>query len=183
MINYGKILKLKFDGPVYNVSDADIGAAYLVGGYGDPTFEAAFYPEHIGYGNDTTEILLHFDNINQLKFPVRLIFSGVKMGSQDLPFSDTAIEIFPQGLKPIPSNEEFVSVQGAELSGFFYSSSLVKAYNNPDETYPSPIAGYFGAALYQIQYLNAYKPADETYPAPTDGYFTGIRANTSGVPI
>lgn len=112
-MDYGKIIRLVFDGKVYNVSPIEKTRYRLENAYGEYT-----YPTNVTYGQNENEVYLHFENINNLVFPAYLECVGaIKMGSDYIPFDAFSMEVFLDNLRPVPSDFEHVWLCSTYASG------------------------------------------------------------------
>lgn len=112
-MNYGKILRLIFDGPIQHVSSIEKTRLRLVNAYGEYT-----YPINVTVGRNANEVYLHFNDINNLVFPAYLeCLQTIRMGSDYVSFGEFITEIFLNNLWPIPSDFEHLELSSVDVIG------------------------------------------------------------------
>lgn len=123
-MNYGKIIKLKFDGRVYNISSKEKSRFRLIDAYGKYT-----YPVDVTVGASNEEVYLHFDDINGLIFPAYLeCLQTIAMGSENVSFSAFTTEMFLDNLWPIPGAAEYFEISSIDAIGEYALAFDGKAY-------------------------------------------------------
>lgn len=112
-MNYGKILKLTFDGKVYNISLQEKTRLRLVNAYGE-----YIYPVNVTQGAKDNEVYLHFNNINNLVFPAQLeCLQTIAMGSEYVSFGVFTVDLFLDHLCPVPGDTEYLALISVEVLG------------------------------------------------------------------
>ena len=112
-MDYGKILKMQFDGRVHNVSSIEKTRYRIVNAYSE-----YIYPIDVTYGQNDHEVYLHFTDINNLVFPAYLeCLQTIKMGSDYVSFEAFTMEIFLQNLLPVPRDFEYVALNSVDVTG------------------------------------------------------------------
>lgn len=123
-MDYGKIVKLTFDGKVHNISSAEKTRYRLINGYGE-----YIYPTNVTRGATDNEVYLHFDDINGLIFPAQLeCLQTIAMGSEYVSFGAFVMDVWLQNLWPVPGDAEYLELSTVEVSGTIAIAFDGKAY-------------------------------------------------------
>lgn len=169
-MNYGKIVKLTYDGPVHNVSNSEAARFRLINAYNEH-----MYPVAVSYGQTQNEIYLHFDNFNNIVKPTQLECLGcLEMGSPDLPFDAFALPVELENLFPVPWLRDYLSAE-IDVAGVIQLGFDGKMYGNE---YVSAALTMNGNVL-AMQYLGAY---GKEYLSATLN-MSGVYCDANGVPI
>jgi len=101
-MNYGKVIRLAYDGKVYNVSGSEKSNFVLVNGYNEK-----LQPTDIRYGDTDSEFDIVFPDFNNFVGMGMLHCYGCDaMGSPDIPFDAFSISIGLKNLAPLVSVSE-----------------------------------------------------------------------------
>lgn len=122
--NPSKTVRIVFDGPVYNVSNADRPNIKLYSAYSE-TFQEEYQPISITAGESANEALLSFGGISRVLYPVKLVGTNLTMGSQNLGAPDFVFEFDPLAFALLPGNYEWVSASSAVVD----SGTIDKAFD------------------------------------------------------
>lgn len=109
-MNYGKIVCLKFDGKVYNVSNIEKTQLRLINTWGE-----YMYPISVTYGANDHEVYLHFDNINTFGANKLECLQTIAMGSEGVSFGEFLIDIYLYNL--LPRDLAYMEVVDITVSG------------------------------------------------------------------
>jgi len=120
-MNYGKIIKLTFDGKVYYVSNKERTQFRLINVY-----DEFVYPTSVAPGSSENEVYLHFDDINSFGANRLECLGAIEMGSKDIRLGSFLVGIWLDGL--MPSDMFCLEVVGVTVSGEMIINFDGKAY-------------------------------------------------------
>lgn len=171
-----KTIELQFDGPVYNVSNGDVGNIKLISNYGIAPVE--HQPHSITQGIDTTKALLHFNTLGNIVEPIALVGQNVIMGSSNLGCEDfnLTLNIF-EVTGTYHDSDNYISVVSAEVSGSLEKSFDGNAYLNEYLTIETATASG------QMIYLSFESGHTGEYLTISAAACSGVLADTNGVPL
>lgn len=172
-MNYGKIIRLRFDGKVFNVSSLEKTRYRLINFYGEIT-----YPTNVTYGADDHEIYLHFDDINNLVFPAQFeCLRTIKMGSELVSFGAFIKDVALENLHP-RGDFEYVELASVLITGENIEAFDGKAYTSEYGTLTGvTVTGGMVELTFKSGYLNG------EYETLTGVTVTGTYCDVNGVPI
>ena len=153
--NPSKSVRIVFDGPVYNVSNADRPNIKLYSAYSE-TFQEEHQPISITAGESANEVFLSFDGIIRVLYPVKLVGTNLTMGSQNLGTPDFVFEFDPLAFALLPGNYEWVSASSAVVD----SGAMDKTFDGKAYTLENcaAVSGYSinGGVLNVLVFNNGY---------------------------
>lgn len=173
-MNYGKLIRLAYDGEVYHVSPIEKTKFRLVNGYGE-----YLYPQNVTYGENKNEVYLWFENFNNIVYPVSLECIGtIAMGSPDLSFDPFVVEIWPRNLRPIPGSNEHLSISSVDAFGEIGAVFDGKMYSNEFLSIASVSSiGTVNVLVFKSGYLQ------DGYLSLAATVVSGTVCDVNGVPI
>lgn len=171
-----KTIELQFDGPVYNVSNADIGNITLISNYGIAPVEN--HPHSITQGVDQTKALLHFNTLGNVVEPIVLTGQSVVMGSSNLGCDDfnLALNIFEM-TGTYHDSDNYIAIVSAEVSGTLEKAFSGNAYLNEYLTIETATAS---GQLFALEFVPGYL---QEYLTITSATCSGVLADINGVPL
>lgn len=153
--NPSKTVRIVFDGPVYNVSNADRPNIKLYSAYSE-TFQEEYQPTSITAGESANEALLSFGGISRVLYPVKLVGTNLTMGSQNLGTPNFVFEFDPLAFALLPGNYEWVSASSAVVD----SGAMEKAFDGKAYAFENcaAVSGYSinGGALNVLVFNKGY---------------------------
>ena len=174
-MNYGKIVRLIFNGPVQHVSSIEKTRLRLVNAYGELT-----YPINVTVGRNANEVYLHFTDINNLIFPAYLeCLQTIKMGGDYVSFGEFTKEIFLDNLWPIPADFEHIELVNVDVVGEIAPGFDGKLYSGEYVALSEPIN--ISGTIYEIQFYQRYTGAYVSLSEPIT--VVGQYCDINGVPL
>ena len=153
--NPSKTVRIVFDGPVYNVSNADRPNIKLYSAYGE-TFQEEYQPISITAGESVNEVILSFGGISRVLYPVKLVCANLMMGSQNLGTPNFVFEFDPLAFALLPGNYEWVSASSAVVD----SGAMEKTFDGKAYAFENcaAVSGYSinGGALNALVFNKGY---------------------------
>lgn len=173
-LNYGKIVRLIYDGPVKYVSDLECTTMRLRDWRGK-----YYYPLHVTYGESESEVYLHFSDINNLAFPCYLdCLQTIKMGSDYVQFGAFVRQINLPLLWYNPMDREYLDVH-LSVTGTLIPLIFSKRYT-PDGNITLLNISTTGD-LYELTFKKGYFP--DGYMVLSSVDVTGQYCDINGNPL
>lgn len=181
-LNYGKYVVLEFDGPIFNVSDADIPNIIMISALGS-IFEKSYHPKSIGYYGGQTRVKLEFDDFNNSAPNMSLVGTNVVMGGEFVGIPDFNISFVPDKIHPIPGLKEHACIPDVSVKATL--SEVTYHTYGPQPVYAPSISSFsVNAQLFSLEYINAYSTEESSYrPSIIDTSVSAVLCDIGGVPI
>ena len=120
----GEIVRMKYDDRVEHVSSIERTRYQIIDHY-----NTSYVPVDVTYGENDSEVYLHFNNINNIVFPAYIeCFETLAMGSDYVHFSAFNCEVFLDNLKPVPSGSEYLEITSVVATGEYKEAFNGKMY-------------------------------------------------------